>query len=175
MNKRKTNKPKFKKKDKYQVTIDGYSVYRSHYRGTIADRKLYRSVVNDLFLFMRETLFREGIVKIPERLGSIYIIGIKNKLKFDDKGRVCNRKPNWFETKKLWEEDEEAKKNKQLIYYMNEHTDGVFYRSNWKKYNVFCPNKYLYHFKLSSDSKKLLNKFILSGDHKQYAIRENYL
>ena len=76
--------------------------------------------------------------------------------------------PDWAETKKLWEEDAEAKANKQLVYHFNENTNGVRYKFSWIKSRVLVSNKTFYNLIMTRQNKRDLSQEIKNG--KEYLI-----
>ena len=103
-----------------------YKDYKTQVEEPI-DIKTYILIVNGFMKFIVMKLFHKGEVMLPERLGNIDIIGHKPTVEIVD-GEIKGLAPDWAKTKLLWEEDEESKTNKTLVYHFNEETEGIRYR-----------------------------------------------
>ena len=101
-------------------------------------------------------------------LGTFSIVGKKIKVSFNEHG-VPNLAPNWKETKELWNECEECREKKQIVYHTNSHSGGIRYRLHWSKKKSLIRNKTLYSFRLTRDNKRRINADILKG--KEYFIK----
>ena len=152
--------------EKYNLRTS-YKDYRNQIEQPV-DIKIYISIVNGFMKFMMAKLFHKGEVMIPERLGSIDIIGHRPTITVEG-GVIKGAAPDWAKTKKLWEEDEEAKNNKTLVYHFNEDTAGVRYRFRWSKNRVLVPNKTLYSIRMSRENKRALSALVKQG--KEYLIK----
>lgn len=151
----------------YYNLRDSYSIYKSSVETPI-DIRTYLKIVNGFMKFLICKLFIRGEIVLPERLGSIHIYGRKQKVRIED-GKIKGCGPDWIKTKELWANDEEAKKNKQLVFQFNEETNGVVYKFVWSVNNVPVLNKCLYKFKATRDNKRHLSKLIKEG--KEYLIK----
>jgi hypothetical protein len=79
------------------------------------------------------------------------------------KKRDLNKlKVNWKATNKLWSKDEECREKKQLVYYLNDHTRGFYYRFKWKKGIV--KNISVYSFLPVRSAKSKLSLAITEGN-----------
>lgn len=151
----------------YTNLRDSYKTYKKNSTNPV-DIKIYLSIVKGYMKFLIKKLFNTGEIRLPERLGILQIIGKKVKVTYED-GQIKGLAPNWAATKKLWENDEVAKSNKQLIYHFNEETNGVRYKFFWSKSRVLAANKTLYDLRMTRTNKRLLAKFIQDG--KEYLIK----
>jgi hypothetical protein len=129
---------------------DSYKQYKADYPRSHVDIKTYKKVCLTFFRVSVECLLDGMEVKIPF-MGSFKVA--KRKRDFN------KLQPNWVETKKLWDEDPEAKKNKKLVYHLNEHSKGFYYRFHWRKGMV--KNISAYSFLPVRSAKSLLAKAIL--------------
>ena len=154
------------KKRYFLNSSDGYKVYKKSVKRPL-DKKDFVLVINEYFQFISKKLVDTGHIVLPERLGKVEIVGRKSKVTFEE-GKIKGLAPDWKATKELWEEDPEAKKNKQLVYHFNENTGGIRYRYNWYKTRVIANNKYYYNLVMTRNNKKALNKKIMEG--KEYLI-----
>lgn len=146
---------------------DSYKLYKQEQDNPV-DIKAYVDISNEFMKFLIRKLFQKGEVLIPERLGTLQIIGRKVKVRLED-GEIKGLAPNWVETKKLWEENPTAKENKQLVYHFNEDTNGVRYKFSWSKARVLVSNKTLYNLRLTRTNKRILAALIKNG--KEYLIK----
>lgn len=75
-------------------------------------------------------VFKGGEYVFPLRFGSLSIVGIHYSHFFRD-GKLIPVKPvNWNATLKLWEEDQESREKKRLVYF----TDDYIYKFLYKKH-----------------------------------------
>jgi len=141
-----------------------------------ANYSIFRDVIKDFNAEITKLLIEEGAeFKMPVRLGTIRIRKYKQKIKFNDDGSVDKKGMgvNWPESKKLWQREypgktsEELKliRNKQLVYYLNEHTDGYRFILYWNKKGSNAKNRTLYSFVFTYSNNRHLAS-ILKGDNK---------
>lgn len=151
----------------YLNTRDSYKTYLKTSTNPV-DVSTYVKIVNGYMKFLIQKLFFKGSITLPLRLGKLQIVGKKVKVQVED-GKIKGLAPDWVNTKKLWEEDSEAKKNKTLVYHFNEHTDGVRYRFFWSKARALVANKTLYDLRLTRTNKRELSSLVSNG--KEYLIK----
>lgn len=111
--------------------------------------------------------------KIPAKMGYLRIRSSKIKYKIKD-GRIMPKKGiiNWGECRKLWYEMypgltlKEIKliKDKPLIFYTNEHTNGEVYRWYWDKHTCMVPRHTIYTFEPVKQNRMKLREIIKSED-----------
>jgi len=129
---------------------------------------IYLQITKGFMQFISEKVLEGENVELPVRMGNLQIVGKKINPKLDENGNIMNLAPDWVRTKKLWDSDEQAKKEKQIVYHMNEHTNGIRYKVKWEKKRCGVPNKMMYIFKPTRTNKRKIWKNILSG--KEYYI-----
>lgn len=157
------------------VDIEGsYKLYRQN--GGIAldadrfvSRRMYNKIVNGLMLYIMKKVLDGYDVRLGAGLGIISIAGEKVKPLINNNGKIKGLAPDWGETKKLQARDEEAKKNKQIVYCFNEHSNGVKYKFVWSRRDVLIKNKQYYQFTFARANRRALAKLIKEG--KQYYIK----
>lgn len=142
-----------------------YKLYRKN-NTLLVSEKDFVSLCNEYHKFLMEKVFKGFEVTLPMRLGTLQILGKKQKIKFDKNGNP-NLSPNWPKTKKLWEKCPECKKKKQRVYNTNEHSSGIRYRLTWSKKRVLIKNKILYSFILTRANKREIYRRILAGQEYQ--------
>ena len=151
-------------KDSIQLS---YELYKEENENPISKRD-YVSINRDFMKYLSAKLLVDGIVKFPERLGYVQVVGNKSKFRVEN-NMIKGLAPDWAGTKALWESDEEAKNNKQLVYHFNEDTNGVRYRFFWSKSRVLVANKTLYNLRMTRTNKRTLSSNIKNG--KEYLIK----
>lgn len=160
-----TSKNKNKLKEMNRNLRDSYKKYKQT-TDEVVERKIYLKI-NALYnKFLTRKVLEGNEVTLPARLGTLQILGKKPKIKFDENNNVIGLAPDWVATKKLWEENPEAKKRKQRVFHTNPHTDGVRYSWHWSKNKVLVENKTLYALRMTRDNKRAVHKLIKEG--KQY-------
>lgn len=148
---------------------DSYSLYKKEFpKGE--DIKTYVNLCNEFNKFLIEKVLEGEEVTLPHRMGYLYIFGRKQEINFDENGNVKGLAPDWVKTKKLWEDNPEAKQRKQIMYHTNEETGGIRYKFLWAKNGVFLLNKALYSLRLSRTNKRAILNRIRNG--KEYIIKE---
>ncbi len=122
-------------------TKDCYKRYQEFVEKELqVDYATYMKVIKSFNEKLRDVILKESEeVVFPCNLGKLRVK--KFKLNFE------RLKPDWQATKKLWETSEEAKKEKKLVYHLNEHRNGYAYRLYWNKKSCRVRNKTVYSFK----------------------------
>ena len=153
---------------KFYNTRDSYVVYKNMSVNPI-NISQYVQIINHFMKFLSSKLLSTGEINIPERLGKLSIFGKKVNVRIED-GEIKGLAPDWVKTKQLWESDEEAKNNKQLVYHFNEETNGIRYKFFWSKNRVLVSNKTLYNLRMTRSNKRELSKLVREG--KEYLIKD---
>ena len=122
----------------------------------------------------------------PNRVGEFNIVKYKpTMLTKDGELRKEALKVDWATTKSSWEKiygmkydvDEFKKiKDKPLVYFSNDHSDGWEYRWNWNKITSTLKNQSKMYFKPSRTNKRLLAtaiKSITSLDFSEGGLKHN--
>lgn len=147
-------------------TRDSYVVYKNMSDNPINISE-YVQIINQFMKFLILKLLSTGEIILPERLGRLSIFGKKVNVRIED-GEIKGLAPDWVKTKQLWDSDEEAKNNKQLVYHFNEETNGIRYKFSWSKNRVLVSNKTLYNLRMTRSNKRELSKLVREG--KEYLI-----
>ena len=151
---------------KFYNTRDSYIVYKNMSVNPI-NISQYVQIINHFMKFLSSKLLSTGEIILPERLGRLSIFGKKVNVRIED-GEIKGLAPDWVKTKQLWDSDEEAKNNKQLVYHFNEETNGIRYKFSWSKNRVLVSNKTLYNLRMTRSNKRELSKLVREG--KEYLI-----
>ena len=152
---------------KFYNTRDSYVVYKNMSDNPINISE-YVQIINQFMKFLILKLLSTGEIILPERLGRLSIFGKKVNVRIED-GEIKGLAPDWVKTKQLWDSDEEAKNNKQLVYHFNEETNGIRYKFAWSKNRVLVSNKTLYNLRMTRSNKRELSKLVREG--KEYLIK----
>ena len=118
----------------------------------------YRKIIKAYSLFLMNKVYEGHKIQFPAGLGNFFVCGRKL-----DYSKVDMLAINWKATLKLWEEDEDSKKEKTLVRYMNFDTDGIRYRFSWQKKYTRVPFNKVYSLRIPSTNKKLLAQHIRAG------------
>lgn len=152
---------------KFYNTRDSYIVYKNMSVNPI-NISQYVQIINHFMKFLSSKLLSTGEIILPDRLGRLSIFGKKVNVRIED-GEIKGLAPDWVKTKQLWESDEEAKNNKQLVYHFNEETNGIRYKFSWSKNRVLVSNKTLYNLRMTRSNKRELSRLVREG--KEYLIK----
>lgn len=147
---------------------DSYKLYRQSVENPV-DVKIYILYANEYNKFLVEKVFNGDEVTLPMRSGTLSITGRKQKVSFDEDGKVKGLAPDWVKTKQLWDSNSHAKEKKTLLYHTNSHTDNTIYRFLWSKKRILTENKILYSLKMTRDNKRRVHNLIKEG--KKYVTR----
>lgn len=150
----------------YFNTRDSYPSYKKESSSPI-DISTYLKIANGFMKFLSRKLLDTGEITLSNKIGKIQVVGSKPNFRVEN-GKIKGLTPDWNSTKKLWEENEEAKKNKQLVYHFNEHTNNIRYRFRWSKARSPLVNKTLYNLVMTRNNKRTLSSLIKKG--KEYII-----
>lgn len=149
-------------------TRDSYKLYKKSTLNPI-DLKTYITYCHEYNKFLMSKVFEGHEVTLPMKLGTFCITGKKQKISFDENGKIKGLAPDWVKTKKLWDSNKSAKEKKQIVYHTNSHTDSTRYKIFWSKQKIIIQNKILYSFRLTRDNKRKINSLIKEG--KQYVTK----
>ena len=152
---------------KFYNTRDSYIVYKNMSVNPI-NISQYVQIINHFMKFLSSKLLSTGEIILPDRLGRLSIFGKKVNVRIED-GEIKGLAPDWVKTKQLWDSDEEAKNNKQLVYHFNEETNGIRYKFAWSKNRVLVSNKTLYNLRMTRSNKRELSRLVREG--KEYLIK----
>lgn len=147
---------------KLKNLIDSYRQYKKESKNPV-DKKTYLLLASLYNKFLIEKVLEGEIVTLPSRLGTLSILGKKQKIRFDENGNVKGLAPDWVKTKKFWDSNPEAKKQRKLLYHTNPHTDNVRYKYFWSKKNILIENKTLYSLRITRANKRAVYRKILDG------------
>lgn len=149
------------KKTKHKNIRDSYN---EEYKDVVekpVDYATFSQVIQLFFVFLFTKVFEGEEVTLPCRLGTLYIRGIKEKIRFDKDGNVVGLSVNWRKTKELWDSNPEAKEKKTRVFNTNEHSSGIRYKFVWGRNRVLTQYKSLYSLRLVRSIKRELHRLIV--------------
>ncbi len=144
-------------------TKTAYRSYKQLNLQSYVDLSTYRYICNNFSKFLIEKVLSGEKVTLPARLGTLSIVGRKQKIRFDKDGKVLGLAPDWVKTKELWQKSEQAKAEKKKVYCTNEHSSGIRYRYLWSKNRVLIPQKSLYSLKMTRENKRAVHSKVKNG------------
>lgn len=147
---------------------DSYKLYKQNSSNPV-DTRTYILYANEYNKFLIDKVLEGYEVTLPSRFGTLCIVGKKQKISFDENGKMKGLAPDWVKTKKLWNDNPEAKEKKQLLYHTNADTDNTRYKFFWSKQRILIQNKILYSLRLTRDNKRAVHNLIEQG--KQYVTK----
>lgn len=130
---------------------------------TPVDIKTYVLISTLYIKFIMSKVFGGDEITLPSKMGTLRIVGTKQKVEFDEDGKVVGLSPNWRKTKELWENNPEAKSKKQIVYNTNEHSSGIRYKFLWSKRRLLVTNKTIYSLRMTRDNKRQVFKKVSEG------------
>ena len=108
---------------------DAYKGYKEDYPNTEMTKADYSNIC---YAFIKEAvnyvIEEAGEVRLPCGMGILRVIKKKRDLR--------SLQPDWKATKDLWARDDKSKEEKKLVYHLNDHTNGYYYRMYWRKGRV---------------------------------------
>tara|TARA_R110000796_G_scaffold252406_2_gene386630 strand:+ start:5369 stop:5839 length:471 start_codon:yes stop_codon:yes gene_type:complete len=146
----------------YTNNRDSYKFYKTTTENPV-DIQTYLDIAGDYSKFLMEKVLEGEEVVLPGRLGTLSVQGKKQKITFDEEGKVIGLAPNWPKTKELWKTSDTARANKKIVFHTNEDTSGIRYKYLWSKRNVLVKNKTLYSLQLTRTNKRNLSAKIKGG------------
>ena len=140
-----------------------YKQYKETTTNEIVDSKTYIDYANEFNKFLAEKVIEGYEITLPARLGTLSIIGKKQKIKVDENGKIFGLAPDWVKTKELWDNNPKAKEEKKLLYHTNNHTDNTIYKFLWSKNRILITNKILYSLRMTRDNKRKVHSLVKNG------------
>lgn len=159
-----------------QVTLaDSHKSYKKECRQTRKYKwyreEVYLKIAGGFMAFMMKKVFEGHDVKLGsgDTLGAIGVRGSRVQPRIDEEGNLKGLAPDWGTTNKLWRENEQARENRTIIFYTNDHTGGIRYNLVWYKGRMRWQNKLLYMLTFSKTNRRMLSEHILNG--REYHVR----
>ena len=140
-----------------------YKQYKETTINEIVDSKTYIDYANEFNKFLADKVTEGYEITLPARLGTLSVIGKKQKVRVDEHGKIFGLAPDWVKTKELWDNNPKAKEEKKLLYHTNNHTDNTIYKFLWSKNRILITNKILYSLRMTRDNKRKVYSLINNG------------
>ena len=153
----------------YRNNRYGYRYFYTLFKKDNPDIKLnytlYLKICSEYNKKIRELLINKGITyTMPYKLGEINIRQYEPKIQYTRERiiRRTYRSINYYLTKKLRQEDKEARDKNLLVFYTNDETDGLKYVIRWYKGKI--KNITMFAFRASLRTRSLLGKYLRNGN-----------
>ena len=115
-------------------TQDFYNYYKkelSKKNKKALDNKTFRKIINEMHYELRERIADGEIIELPYGAGEFVVTSYEPKAYLKDNKLKSNYRIDWNNTLKLWNNDEEAKKNKTLLRILDKNVFSVrFFRNH---------------------------------------------
>jgi hypothetical protein len=143
-----------------------YDFYKYYRKTKPKDPKFIISDVQYYAIFRRvnellvDSLVRTGELEFPYKMGKLIVFKKTLKSWIAPNGeRYTSSKVNWDKTLELWYNDEEAYRNKTLLYFEDDERLTIRYNKTKAEFK----NKYYYEFKPSRDiDRRVKNESVVS-------------
>lgn len=139
-----------------------YIQYRKECKDLV-DIKTYTLLAAKYVKFLMNKVVQGEEVTLPARMGTMRLVGLKQKPRLDKDGNITGLSPNWQKTNKFWNENPQAKLEKKIIFNTNEHSSGIRYKFIWSKKRVFVTNKTIYSLIMTRANKRAVYKEVMNG------------
>lgn len=157
--------------------------YKKFYRTPLSgetkfiDRETYIKIVMGFIQFIVKRALDGFFVQLSGggSLGAIGIVGKVKKPFIDKDGEIAGASVDGRATINLWNSNPEAKANKQLIYHLNDHTNGIAYRWVWSTQNMKIANKRLYSLSMTKGpigNRRAIARMIKDHDKEYYVMAD---
>jgi len=146
---------------RYKTTYSYKDLYKFYKENTPKNHVSYNTYIKVLrryFDLIMPMIIEENLeIRLPAKLGDFRIRQLDYLIKLNDKGEIDKRHltVNYKKSKELWakkypdKSTDELKeiKDKPLVYYLNEHSDGKLYQFFWDK--ILCKIPHQRYYKIS--------------------------
>jgi len=146
------------------MEVEVYNLYESLVGKPKLSLSEFKELIKKFHQFtMNEVVEKGKEVKLPSNMGSLCVRGNKWKVKYDKNGKPTNLPVDWKSTKAYWKRNEDARKLKKLIYYLNDESDGYIYSLTWNRRGIKTNNAWFYSFKSAVNHRKKLSRLAKTG------------
>jgi hypothetical protein len=153
-----------------------YKYYKSYSENPVEYQIFVRAWKDFAEQIINDIVFTGKDFMMPFRIGNLGIRKHKIIVNVNADGTIDKRylRPDWASTKKLWEDDPEAKKRKQLVFHLNKHFRGFNCKWFWDKSTCSITNQTAYSLVMSRTNKRKLAQAIFSGEVDYYEQKSKY-
>lgn len=145
-----------------QYGANEYFAYYKKHGGTL-DRHQFGCILKDLNLAIAEQILTGYAFKMPSRMGALAITKRKEVVTIKDGRVVTNKRIDFPATLKMWEEYPETKEAKQVVRFLNKHTQGYIYSIAYNRAYATFKNKSVYCVQVNRYIKRKLAKNLFAG------------
>lgn len=161
------------RKQKINNCLTTETIYYDLKRKGMIDKHLkrgeFRLIIRQFNLLLAEELTKGNDIQFPHKMGRVELRKLVPTVKFKN-GKLYNGMPiDWNATLKLWQEDEECMKNKQLVRKMEKEMFKIIYNKNKADYN----NRTFYDFRVCRDLKQALKTKIQNREIDAFKFRRD--
>lgn len=142
---------------------NSYKFYRTKAVEKKVTVEVYTSVFSDFMKYFLDRVLQGEEMKLPERFGTLRVEGKKKEPILNEDGKITNMPVDWKSTKELWARNPEAKEKKKVVFFLNEHTNGIVNSLRWRKKGAIFPNKELYSISKAKGVRKQVSKKTMEG------------
>lgn len=142
------------------ITID--TIYKTKIAKNSISREEYKKIIHMFIKFLVKKLMTAHAIVLPFRIGELQVRGKLIKPKLID-GKIVGLSPDWKRTNELWNNDNQAKQEHKIVYFFNEHSNGIRYKFFFSKRKATVKNKTFYSFVATRTNKRELATLINSG------------
>lgn len=155
MNRRINNRNAYKKEGHNYDTRDYFRAYRKKVKNPVTEKQ-YREIITDIFSdIIDNRLMKYMRVKLPARIGDIYIEDVKCGFKRTQGGKIWKQDlVDWQKTWALWKNEAELRKKRVYVYL----DLASFARFKYRTYNQCFHNAKFYDLLPKSALKKRIFK-----------------
>jgi hypothetical protein len=147
-----------------------YKVYRDSVKNPVTEAQ-YRKIVNRFNSEVTTLILEKSFeFRLPCRLGYLRIKKCKSSLKLDADGKLKTTalKVDWHKTEQLWKDNPEAAELKKVIYHVNRHTDGNYFKWYWDKSASSCVNIMVYKILMTRKNLRAIPKILRTNEEIDY-------
>ena len=123
------------------------------------DLHTFRCLIRTMGKNLSQLILDGHIIQLPLQMGKICVYQKDYTLKFVNGKVKHNYKVDWGNTIKLWEDDEEARRDKTILYHAEDKMLLVKYYKHFAKFK----NKKFFTFRVTSEVRRNVHKY--SNEH----------
>jgi len=158
------NNRNHKIKADYGIT-DYYRFFKRNNPDINITSKAFGELLREYNGFVRDSLsYRGTSYNMPSNTGIIEIRKSKAEVTINEDGTIRNSLPvNWQETRKLWNENPEAREKKIKIKFVNLHSNGYTFKFLYLRTKANYKHKKIYRLKFNRQLKRQLSQSIFNN------------
>jgi len=157
-----------------------YKFYKDKYpEEECIEYKKFAAIIKEFNKELSRQIIDKNVEFImPVRLGSVRIRKYKKRIQLNPDGSIKKNRfsVNWKSTIELWnrlypgksKEELKAIKNKQVVYHLNEHTEGYAFMLYWNKRGSNAINRSVYSIKMIRRNDRHLAELLKSNASVNY-------